>query len=63
MPKRVAKDKQAPVQKKIASKPIKKEAKYEERKEDIAQAVIDSKDKTHYILMLDDSGSMSGKPF
>ena len=46
-----------------ASKQIKKEAKNEARKDVIDKAVVDKKDTVHYILLLDDSGSMSGKPW
>ena len=63
MPKRVAKAQKVPAEKKANSKQIKKDAKSEGRKDVIDQAVVDGKQKTHYILMLDDSGSMSGKPF
>lgn len=48
---------------KSESKGIKKEAKAEERSKALEDAVLASKDSTHYVLILDDSGSMCGKPW
>ena len=67
MPKQIAKpniaDNRDDFEKSDSSKQIKKESKSEARKEIIDQAVVDGKQKTHYILMLDDSYSMEFKPF
>ena len=65
MPKRVAKQNNADnVQKKDNSRQIKKQAKNEQgQKQLLDQAVVGNKQKTHYVLMLDESGSMAGRPF
>lgn len=63
MPKKVANSKPTKAEKKNASKPIKKEAKDDNKKQAIDDAVLNAKGTTHYVLLLDDSGSMAGKPF
>lgn len=63
MPKRLTDADLGLVAKKAASKTIKKQAKAAGRKAAVDKAVISNKERVHYILMLDDSGSMSGKPW
>ena len=60
MPKQIVKSDKVQVPKKDTSKQIKKETKSKGRKDVIDQSVVDDKERVHYILMLDDSGSMSG---
>ena len=52
-----------PAKSKVISKAIKKESKSDARKKIIDKDVVDAKGKVHYILILDDSGSMTGKPW
>ena len=59
MPKRLSKKTEEAVPKKSDSKPIKKSQKAV-KKEEVDKAVLANKDTVHYILILDDSGSMGG---
>ena len=59
----VAKADSTNVENKRITRGIKKDCKSTGKKEVIDKAVIGNKGKTHYILMLDDSGSMAGRPF
>lgn len=66
MPKKVAKKDTPKSDKKEASKPIKKSEKDSKsaKKAGVDKAVkANSLDAAHYILILDDSGSMAGKPW
>ena len=63
MTKKIARSKATLVAKKDESKSIKKSAKAVGKKAAIDKAVADGKEVVHYILILDDSGSMSGKPW
>ena len=53
----------AAVKSKGASKAIKKEAKVDKRKQVVKDGVKEAKGRVHYILILDDSGSMTGSPW
>lgn len=63
MPRKYTKKQDKAVPVKSESKPIKKEQKCEEKKKALEDAVLANKDLTHYILILDDSGSMCGTPW
>lgn len=63
MPKKIAPAKKVNVGKSAASQPIKKEAKSNGKKKGIDEAVENGKSAVHYILILDDSYSMEGKPW
>ena len=62
MPRGIKKQTTAKVAKKDTSKAIKKAEKVD-KKVEVEKAVLTNKDVVHYILILDDSGSMSGSPW
>ena len=61
MPKQIGQSSEPKVDKKNASRAIKKEPKGRGRKSVVDQAVLGSKVAVHYILILDDSYSMEGR--
>ena len=63
MPKKIVNNDAVIGAKNAASKANKKVNKSTARKEILDKAVQDNKGIVHYILMLDDSGSMCGKPW
>lgn len=63
MPRKIGQSNAAKAEKMKASKGIKKEPKNKNRKNVIDQQVKGNKQSVHYILILDNSFSMDGKPW
>ena len=63
MPRKIGQASEPKAQKMKASKPIRKEPKVNNRQNVIDQQVLGSKSAVHYILILDNSYSMEGKPW